>query len=543
MKLPIALPGRLADIGFEIPVLARAGILGPDRPDRAARALAALIQGGQTLPTALRVAAIKHPDRTMLRDREGGLTYSEVDRRTTAIGRGLLDLGLEPGQTIAILCRNGRGLVESALGAGKAGIDVVLLNTMFSAPQVDDVIRAEGAVGLVFDAEFGPVVEGLESRPLLVTAGDDPAGIGSDDRAKASIGEMSRTSGEVPPPDRRNPPRFVILTSGTTGRPKGARRSTTSGLAGLAAMIDRIPRRAGETALIAAPLFHSWGFLNFALSMTLGATVVLDGKFDPRRTVGLLREYRPDVLVAVPVMLQRMVEAAEPVKTGSLSPGLRVTAVSGSALPGRLAVDWMDRFGENLYSLYGSTEVALVAVAGPADLRQDPGTAGRVLRGTEVRLLDREGREVPPGAEGRIFARSGMLFEGYSDGSDKERVDGFVSTGDVGHFEGPLLRIDGRDDEMIVSGGENVFPREVEDAIAAMDGVMEVAVIGVEDERFGQALIAYVVTEPGRGPDSAGVRAHVRERLAAFKVPREVEFLDRLPRNETGKVVKRHIGQ
>lgn len=542
MKLPLSLPGRLADIGFEIPVLARAGILGPDRPDRAARALAALVQGGQTLPTALRVAAIKHPDRTMLRDREGGLTYAEVDRRTTAIGRGMLDMGLEPGQTVAILCRNGRGLVESALGAGKAGIDVVLLNTMFSAPQVDDVMRAEGAVGLVFDPEFGQVVENMESRPLLIATGDDPVGIGSDEWPTVSLQELTRASGEVPPPDRGNPPRFVILTSGTTGRPKGARRSTTSGLSGLAAMIDRIPRRAGETALIAAPLFHSWGFLNFALSMTLGATVVLDGRFDPGRTVGLLREYRPDTLVAVPVMLQRMVESAMTEEVGAPPSGLRVTAVSGSALPGRLAVEWMDRFGENLYSLYGSTEVALVAVAGPAELRRDPGTAGRVLRGTEVRLLDREGREVQPGAEGRIFARSGMLFEGYSDGSDKERVDGFVSTGDVGHFEGPLLRVDGRDDEMIVSGGENVFPREVEDEIASMDGVVEVAVVGVEDERFGQALVAYVVTEPGRGPDPAGIRAHVKDRLAAFKVPRDVEFLDRLPRNETGKVVKRHIG-
>lgn len=543
MRLPLSLSSRLADIGFEIPVLVRAGIVGRDRPDLAARALAALVKGGQTLPTALRVAAIKHPDRTMLRDREGDLTYAEVDRRTTAIARGMLDLGLEPGQTVAILCRNGRGLVESALGAGKAGIEVVLLNTMFSGPQVDDVIRAEAAVGLVFDTEFGPVVKGLESRPLLIVTGDEPVEIGSDDRSMASIGELTRASGEVPPPDRRNPPRFVILTSGTTGRPKGARRSTTSGLSGLAAMIDRIPRRAGETALIAAPLFHSWGFLNFALSMTLGATVILDGKFDPGRTVGLLREYRPDTLVAVPVMLRRMVESAAPEGSTMLPTGLRVTAVSGSALPGRLAIEWMDRFGENLYSLYGSTEVALVAVAGPAELRQDPGTAGRVLRGTEVRLLDREGREVPPGSEGRIFARSGMLFEGYSDGSDKERVDGFVSTGDVGRFEGPLLRVEGRDDEMIVSGGENVFPREVEDEIASMDGVVEVAVIGVEDERFGQALVAYVVTEPGRGPDSAAIRAHVKDRLATFKVPRDVEFLDRLPRNETGKVVKRHIGE
>ena len=535
----VRLPGLLADAGFDLAVLARAGILGPDRPDLAIRALAALGTGGPTLPTALRVAAIKHPERVLLRDREGDLSYADVDRRTAAIARGLLDLGLEPGQTVAILCRNGRGLVESALGSARAGLDVVFLNTMFSAPQVDDVIASEGAVGLVFDPEFDPVVSDLESRPLLVPAGSDSRRSGADGRRPVGLGALVSTPPVGDLPRRREPSRFVILTSGTTGRPKGAPRSTASGLSGMAAMLDRIPRRAGETALIAAPLFHSWGFLNFALSLTLGATILLDGKFDPDRTLELLRKYRPDTLVAVPVMLQRMIEAD---RDGDPSPGLRVTSISGSALPGRLATEWMDRFGENLHSLYGSTEVALVAVAGPSELREDPGTAGRPLRGTEVRLLDRTGRDVPSGGEGRIFVRSGMLFEGYSDGSDKERVDGFVATGDVGHFDGGLLRVDGRDDEMIVSGGENVFPREVEDEIAAMEGVIEVAVVGVDDDRFGQALIAYVVNEPERGPDSDRVREHVRERLASFKVPREVEFLDRLPRNETGKVVKRHIG-
>lgn len=295
--------------------------------------------------------------------------------------------------------------------------------------------------------------------------------------------------------------------------------------------------------VIAAPLFHSWGFVNFALSLTLGATVILDGRFDPGRTVELLETHSPETLVAVPVMLQRMVEWAEAEGMTRSPHRLRITSVSGSVLPGRLATEWMDLFGENLYSLYGSTEVAFVSVAGPGELRADPGTAGRPVRGTEVRLLDREGHDVPPGEEGRIFVRNEMAFEGYSDGSDKERVEGFVSTGDVGHFEGELLRVDGRDDEMIVSGGENVFPREVEDEIAAMDGVVEVAVIGVDDDRFGQALVAHVVGKPGDEPDSEEIRDHVRERLASFKVPREVVFLDRLPRNETGKVVKRHIGE
>ena len=535
-----AITARLSDAGFEISTLARAGVIGGDRPDRAARALAALLNGGQTLPTALRVASIKYPDRVMLIDREGLLTYSEVNRRTAAIGAGLLQEGLEPGDTVALLCRNGRGLVETALGAAVAGLDVVLLNTMFSAPQVADVVSSEGVSALVHDPEFDEVADPVAGEVAVFrTQGDHPDGRSTN--SIPSIADMAVRQDSKGPSGRRRPTRFVILTSGTTGRPKGAPRSTASGLSGMAAMLDRIPRRSGETAVLAAPLFHSWGFVNFALSMTLGATMVLDGKFDPGRTVGLIDQHRAEVVVAVPVMLQRMVEWVDHQDDELPRHRPRVTAVSGSVLPGRLATDWMDRFGDNLYSLYGSTEVALVAVAGPPELRVDPGTAGSVLRGTEVRLLDVSGREVAEGDEGRIFARSGMVFEGYSDGSDKERVDGFVATGDVGHFEGGLLRVDGRDDEMIVSGGENVFPREVEDEIASMDGVMEVAVLGVDDDRFGKALVAYVVAEPGREPASEEVRDHVRARLASFKVPREVVFRDRLPRNETGKVVKRQI--
>jgi len=532
--------GRLADAGFEISALARAGVIGGDRPDRALRALLTLATDGQTLPTALRVAAIKQPDRVALIDRDGSLTYSEVDRRTTAIGAGLLALGLGPGESVAVLCRNGRGLVESALGAAEAGIDVVLLNTMFSAPQVADVLESEGISALVHDPEFEAIADAVSTDVFTIPVERSGRG-GSFVGSEPSIKAMATDPGQHRLPRRREPSRFVILTSGTTGRPRGARRSTASGLLGMAAMLDRIPRRSGETVVIAAPLFHSWGFVNFALSLTLGATSVLDGKFDPGRTVELMGEHGARTLVAVPVMLQRMIEWVDREEADASTHRLEVTAVSGSALPGRLAIEWMDRFGENLYSLYGSTEVAFVSVAGPEELRIDSGTAGSPLRGTDVRLFDDDGRQVPEGDPGRIFASSGMLFEGYSDGSDKERIDGYVSTGDVGRLDGNLLRVDGRDDEMVVSGGENVFPREVEDEIASMDGVVEVAVLGVEDERFGQALVAHVVVEPGRESDPEWIREHVRTRLASFKVPREVVFRDRLPRNETGKVVKRHI--
>jgi acyl-coenzyme A synthetase/AMP-(fatty) acid ligase len=218
---------------------------------------------------------------------------------------------------------------------------------------------------------------------------------------------------------------------------------------------------------------------------------------------------------------------------------LRIVPLSGSALPAGLATRWMDEFGDNLYNLYGSTEVGWVTIATPADLRADPATAGRPPRHTVVRLLDQRGREVPTGRTGRIFVGSELLFDGYTGGGSKEIVDGLMSTGDTGRFDASgRLHVEGRDDEMIVSGGENVFPREVEDLLVSHPDVVEAAVVGVDDDEFGQRLKAFVVVRGGASLTVDAVQDLIRANLARFKVPREVVFIDELPRNTTGKVLK-----
>ena len=220
------------------------------------------------------------------------------------------------------------------------------------------------------------------------------------------------------------------------------------------------------------------------------------------------------------------------------------SASSGSALPGELATRWMDAFGDNIYNFYGSTEVAQASIAMPDELRSAPGTAGRVPRGAIVRILDDEGREVPTGTTGRIFVANDNQFEGYTGGSTKEIIDGLMSSGDVGHFdENRLLFVDGRDDDMIISGGENVFPREVEDLLSDHDDVVEAAVIGVRDDEFGQRLKGFVVLRDGATADEPALKAFVKENLARYKVPREIVFLDTLPRNPTGKVLKRVLAE
>jgi fatty-acyl-CoA synthase len=334
----------------------------------------------------------------------------------------------------------------------------------------------------------------------------------------------------------------VILTSGTTGSPKGANRAAPTSLQPVAAFLSAIPLRSRETTVIAAPLFHSWGFAHMIFGAGLASTLVLQRRFDPELTLRAVEEHRATVLIVVPVMLQRMLELPAAAIARPDTSRLRVIGASGSALPGPLAQRVMDAFGDSLYNLYGSTEVAWATIASPEDLRAAPGTAGRPPRGTIVRILGPDSQEVPAGTTGRIFVGSELLFEGYTGGGDKTRIGSLMSTGDVGHFDAQgRLFIDGRDDDMIVSGGENVFPAEVEDLIAGVDGVTEVAVVGVPDEEFGQRLQAYVVLAPSADLTEDGLKAHVRSHLARYKVPREIVFVDELPRNATGKILKRDL--
>jgi fatty-acyl-CoA synthase len=294
--------------------------------------------------------------------------------------------------------------------------------------------------------------------------------------------------------------------------------------------------------MIAAPMFHSWGFAHFTLALPLASTLVLRRRFDPEETLRAAAQTRATALAVVPVMLQRIMELG-PETIGRYDLGaLRIIALSGSALPGELATRAMDAFGDVLYNLYGSTEVAWATIATPADLRAAPGTAGRPPIGTVVKLLDKSGREVPRGESGRIFVGNEMMFDGYTGGGNKEILDGLMSTGDVGHLdsEGRLF-VDGRDDEMIVSGGENVFPREVEDLLSDHADVEEAAVVGVPDSEFGQRLKAFVVPRNGAKLDEVTIKDYVKTNLARYKVPREVVFLSELPRNATGKILKRDL--
>ncbi|WP_372734655.1 AMP-binding protein [Nocardioides sp.] len=528
------LTSRANSTGYALKVLAGSGILRPYSPLALAKAGRILQQYGTGPAGGFRAMATLLPHRAWVIDERGELSFGEVDRRTNALARAVQARGVAEGDAVALMARNHRGFVEATVAAAKLGADLIYLNTAFAGPQLVDVLDREKPSIVIHDEEFsGLLAEASVDNRVLSYAEDD-----RDDTLDALIaGEPDRSP--LPAPGRHS--RIIILTSGTTGTPKGAPRNE-AGIDAAVSLLSRMPLRQGWTVHIAAPLFHTWGFAHMMLSLLLGHTMVLRRKFDPETALAATQDHGCEGMVVIPVMLQRILALPD----GTLSQvdlsSVKVVAASGSALPGDLALAWMDRFGDNLYNTYGSTEVAYASIATPQDMRRAPTTAGKPPWATVVKIFDQAGREVPTGQSGRIFVGNSLLFEGYTGGGHKEIIDGLMSSGDVGRFdERGLLYVEGRDDEMIVSGGENVFPKEVEDCLSRHPAVGDVAAVGVDDPEFGKRLRAFVVLREGMVATEDELKAYVKQNLARFKVPREIVLLTQLPRNATGKVLKREL--
>ncbi len=531
--LPSTLAARASGVATTAHVLGRAGVIRPYGPRTLLDIGRVVLRWGTGPAGGFATLAARHPHQVGVVDELGELTWGELQRRTNSLARALAERGVREGDSVAVMCRNHRGFVDATVAVAKLGADILYLNTAFAGPQLVDVLEREAPSMVIHDEEFTGLLAGadLERRVLAWTEGDP----GTDETLERLV--TAYDEGDLHPPTRHA--RVVILTSGTTGTPKGAPRKE-AGIDAAVSLLSRMPLRAGWRTHIAAPLFHTWGFAHLALAMLLGSTVVLRRTFDPVEALRTTQAERCQSMVVIPVMLQRILALDPEQLEGVDLSRVEVVASSGSALPATLAQAWMDRFGDNLYNIYGSTEVAYASIATPEDLRADPTSAGKPPYGTVVKILDEQGSELPQGGTGRIFVGNGLLFEGYTHGGSKEVVDGLMSSGDVGWFdEAGRLHVAGRDDDMIVSGGENVFPQEVEDCLITHESVREVAAVGVVDEDYGQRLRAFVVRTGEVSEDD--LRDHVKANLARFKVPREIVFVDELPRNATGKVLKREL--
>ena len=509
----------------------RAGLLDPRRVTALGVATS---RWGPTLAAPVAASALRAPSATAVVDQRGRLTNAELEHRSTRLAKGFHAIGVGRGRRLGVLCRNHRDFVEVTVAAAKASLEVVYLNTGSAAPQVLDIARREELDAIVVDEALRDLVDDAFDGPVVVA--DLPSGRRGPVHGPHDL-DLATVRGRAGwrPLLASRPVAPVLLTSGTTGTPKGARRSVgRPGLSSSTAVLQEIPYRADDVVGIASPLFHAWGLAQLGLALVLGAPVAVTTTFIPAATLRQIEEEEVTVLAVVPAILQRLL--ASPALDDADLSTLRVVASSGSALPVPVVTSWLDRVGPNLFNLYGSTEVGQATIANPSELLEHPSTAGHALPGSVVRILDEAGEELPDGELGRIFVGNDAQFDGYTGGGGKEVVGDVMSTGDVGYLDGGLLFVTGRSDDMIVSGGENVFPAEIEDLLLAHPDVDDVAVVGVDDDDFGQRLAAHVVLVEGSDLGADDVRRLVGEHLARHKVPRDVHLVDELPRTTTGKI-------
>ncbi|CAN3126519.1 acyl-CoA ligase FadD12 [Mycobacterium sp. smrl_JER01] len=521
--------------------MVRAGVIAPMRPDKYLRIAGAMQRENMAITSGFAAAAQRCPDRAGLIDELGVLTWRQIDRRADAFAAALQALPGGQPEVIALMARNHRGFVDALIAANRIGADVLLLNTSFAGPALAEVVEREGegrSVAVVYDEEFTETVDrALAGRPetTRIVAWADGA------VEALTIEAMLAEHGGQEPQRAPEKGRVILLTSGTTGTPKGAKHSGGDPSV-LKAILDRTPWRAEQPVVIAAPMFHAWGFSQLAFAASMSCTIITRRKFDPEATLGLVDTHRATGLCVVPVMFDRIMELPADVLDKYSGRSLRFAAASGSRMRPDVVIKFMDRFGDVIYNNYNATEAGMIATATPRDLRAAPDTAGRPAEGTEIRILDAELHELPAGEVGTIYVRNSTQFDGYTSGKTKEFHEGFMCSGDVGYLDGAgRLFVVGRDDEMIVSGGENIYPVEVEKTLATHPDVAEATVLGVDDEQFGQRLVAFVVLNPGAGATPETLKQHVRENLANYKVPREITVLDELPRSITGKISRKDL--
>ena len=527
---------KLAATAGLVNTMVRAGVIAPLRPDKYVRIAGAMARENMSVTSGFASSAQRCGNRPGLIDELGTLTFSELDKRGDAFAAALQMLS--SAKVVGIMARNHRGFVDALIGANRIGADVLLLNTSFAGPAMAEVVDRENVDVIIYDEEFTATVDrALEGRTgttrIVAWTDTEDHPLTVESLIIDHLGLQPRRTGEKS--------RVILLTSGTTGTPKGAKHSG-GGVDALKAILDRTPWRTEETTVVVAPMFHAWGFSQLVFAASMACTVVTRRKFDPQATLALVDKYQATGLCVVPVMFDRIMELPDHIRNRYSGRSLRFAAASGSRMRPDVVTSFMDQFGDVIYNNYNATEAGMIATATPADLRAAPDTAGRPAEGTEIKILDADFKELPTGEVGTIYVRNSTQFDGYTSGATKDFHQDYMSSGDVGYLDAAgRLFVVGRDDEMIVSGGENVYPIEVEKTLSTHPEVAEATVLGVNDEQYGQRLVAFVVLTDGSAVTEDALKQHVRDNLANYKVPRSITVLGELPRNSTGKIDRREL--
>ena len=505
--------------------------------------------GGAALSIAdgVRRFAVATPAAPAVIDGDRTLTYRALGDRSSRLAQVMLGAGLAPGDRVGVLLGNRLEYPEVAAGLAKAGLPMVPVNPRLTAPEVELILGHSGARALLLDEAFAsvaaPALAGHDLEVVLTLDGDS---IGpSYEAALASVASAADPRVQV----AETSPFCVAYTSGTTGSPKGVLISHRSRVLTFSAAALEWGLGPARRSVAVAPMCHGAGFAFGYAPVHVGGTVSMLGAFDPDELLAIVERDRAQSVFLVPTHAA-MIRVGEPGRSDLST--LDTLYFNAAPFPWELKQWVLEAFpGVGVHELYGSTEAGVVTNLRPRDAGRKPGSVGHPWHATEVRLVDRAGQPVAPGIPGELFSRSPYLMNGYLDDPGATAActtdDGFLTSGDiaVADEEGYLSIVD-RVSDVIVSGGSNVYPREVEDVLLAHPAVADAAVVGRPDATWGERVTAYVVLRqspvvlgPAAVPD--GLDRHARRALAGHKVPREWTVVEALPRSAAGKLLRREL--
>lgn len=513
-------------------------------------AVKTLLKGTQNPSELYRLHAQNSPNRAAVIAGDRVLTFAELDRRIDQLAHGLHAQGFGPGRGLLIMMKNCIEALELTAACARIGSSAIAVSWRTKPDELVYLANDSQAFGIACDIELAPALDRAApklARHLLdrvFIAGAELGGKAPNARALselyASTPEPYELKGKGQSDDEAS---VVIYTSGTTGKPKGAvRRFPRDAVTIALRFIAETPMRCDDVHLVACPLYHTTAFGFLTMSHLIGATVVLIADFKPALFLELVERHRVTTSAMVPTMLHRILELGPDALAKYDARSLRAVFTTGAPLPTPVANAFMDQFGDIIHNVYGSTETGVVTLATPRDLRAAPGTIGRAVPGVNIRLYDDAGQI---GEAGELYVKTDLVVAGYHNNTSATEAsmrDGYFSVGDVARIDdGSRYFIEGRKRDMIISGGVNVYPAEVESALEEHPALGEVAIVGVDDPDLGERVRAFVALKPGASLSKDELIAWAKERLSGAKVPRDVVFMDALPRNPTGKVLKRDL--
>ena len=494
---------------------------------------------------ALHWYATYRPNKIAIVSSEGTQTYAQLWSRVCRLGSGLAELGLVPGDRIALLMQNSSRYLEIYQAAALMGMAVVPLNFRFTASEIEYVVNHSGARALLFDDSFAGTVQSLRTK-LRSVAGRHVVTDGAADHATHSYETLIAAGRETPPstPADLSACYFQGYTSGTTGFPKGCVNPHRE----LADCLRRIATIYGITEddreLVAAPLFHEAPALFALLQIFRGGTVIVTSDSSPANVFEMIDQTKATWTFMVPTMWASMV-ASEEIDRFDLG-SLRLLLSGGSPLLTHTKDAILRRLPKaGLNEFYGATEVGLVTNLSPEDQRRKVRSVGRPVIGMFVELRDEQGNVVPQGEVGEIHIGGATIIREYFNNPEATadaRRGGFFTLGDMGRLdeEGYLYIVD-RKKDMIISGGENIFPNDIEEILYRHPAVEMAAVVGAPDPKWGEIVVAAVKLRPGSSVDQAELIAHCKTFLSSFKVPKKIDFRDQMPMSSFGKILRRDV--